>query len=95
MKGCSMDRINGVMSFLPFVLSTGKDIQMSPKRIMEGVIIAALAGGFSSYATLKITEARVEVISDRIIQIERQVQDTNSKIIGIYKFLADQNGHKK
>jgi len=89
-----MDRITGAMSFLPFVLSTGNDIKMSPKRIMEGIIIAALAGGFSSYATLKITEARVEVIGERIIQIESQVQDTNNKILSIYQFLADQAAHK-
>lgn len=89
----TMERLNAVANFLPFILATGNKPVFLTKRIIEGLLIAVITAGGSGYVTLQIIQQNDRNQTVQINDLKNQIKYLDDKIIGIYKLLANDN-HK-
>ena len=100
MRGVTMDRINSFVSLLPFILSTGKDIEFSKKRIIESIIIGLfsglLAGGAAMYVTTEVMKEKVNGVKEDISEMKASIKEERryrremeAKVDGIYHILIE------
>lgn len=75
-----MDRLKELFDHsLPFMLAIGQSQKLSVQRIVEAIIIAAIAGGVSVYGVTQALEVKLNDVAARQISIAQKVDALNKE----------------
>jgi len=89
-----VDRIKAVIEgtqWLPFFLTAGTHPTLSPARLIESVIIAAMAGGMSVWATTLVIQKDIEHIKSSQVVATEWYRDTQDQLRELEKYVYTQN----
>ena len=92
-----MDRLRALLessSWLPFVLSAGTPPKLSTARVLESIIIAAMAGAMSVWATTLVIQTDIKYIKQNQEEAKIWYSTTRGELIDLYREF-DQHNHKK
>lgn len=65
---------DSIQKFIPFVCAAGaQQPHWNIQRIIEAVIIAAIAGGMSTWATQQVLTERINTLQTSVSKVEAQV----------------------
>jgi len=68
------------LQYIPFLVTIEGHVKLNGARIMEGIIIAAIAGLMSGY--ISVNELRVEIMAlkTQFIQMETQIRTLDDRL---------------
>jgi len=75
-----MFSLQGLENLIPFMLATGQESKLSPQRILEALMIAALTGAISVYATQQVIAVELEGIKKEMSKLEESVNQIRGDI---------------
>ena len=70
----------GILSCLPFMATVGGKAQLNTSRIIEGLIIAAVAGAVAGYISVKELRVEVQSLKNSVTKIERTQEKLSDKM---------------
>jgi hypothetical protein len=74
------EKIFEILSYFPFVLSVNGNVRLNGARIIEGIIIAALAGLLSGYVAVSELKVEMIYIKDQMKLLETQVDKLDNRL---------------
>ncbi len=73
--------------WIPFMLATGTHPTLSPARLIESVIIAAMAGAMSVWATTIVIQKDIEYIKQSQVEAKVWYSETKQQIRELEKYV--------
>jgi len=89
MKDKIAELLKHALSVLPFVLMTADGtVKLNGARIMEGVIIAAIAGLLSGYVAVKELGVKIFSIESQVSALDTKINKLDDRL---YEYVTDTN----
>jgi len=92
-----MERLKALLdsaAWMPFVLSAGATPKLSTARVLESIIIAAMAGAMSVWATTLVIQTDIRYIKQSQEDAKVWYIDTKRDLSNLYREF-DKHNHKK
>jgi len=75
--------VNRLMDYLytcgmPFIMLTSEGIKINKSRIVEGLMIAAIAGVVSAYITVQKLDIKLQTLEWRLCSVEKVIEQVNN-----------------
>ena len=75
------EKILHILGMFPFLLSTGNNgIKLNGARILEGILIAAIAGLFSGYISVQRLEVKIDAVEKQMIELTTHVNILDNRL---------------